>query len=861
MKRIVLFIAGIALLTLAACRRELVQETGGVVGFAVSETIPDLRTKAETAPWSTQAGDYILTASEQWLPLSGADTKASKIYRSADSTPLQGDPIAVWAYNMPAAGSAVSAWLVDGGSPAPVQANYNSSDAKWVSNVIFNSSKRAASYYTRWFAVAPWSAIGGGATVSTLADGQAPVLSYTVPSAVSEQHDLMVATPTTARAIDDKSDIPLEFQHVLTGVRIKTDKESNLTKAVLSGVYNTGTFDLLSGSWEVNTSVTGSFTADLSSASVWDRSDADYDFVKDGGMFMMVPQWLPAGAKLILFFDDGKIVEADISGHEWKMGKLVTYKVAADQMTEAPWSIPLTVEPFETGTTTITIPNGKGYTFKWSIDGGAKQESFSDPIVIDAEQGQKVELYHEGAVRFPHGELEIPGEEEGEYYRFDIGIQFSKPSYVYGNVMSLASETDFASISSCISSQFAFLFANNDKLHMHPEKELLLPATTLAGYCYESMFLNCTSLTSAPALPATTMENGCYQNMFENCTSLISAPDLPATTLAKRCYMGMFYHCDSLISAPDLPATTLAESCYHTMFIRCNSLTKAPDLPATTLARGCYQSMFVDCKSLTETPDLPATIMEPNCYYSMFAGCSALTSFSVLPATTLAEYCYANMFSACTSLIAAPDILATTLAPYCCYFMFYRCTSMTSAPAVLPATTMAESCYQSMFQGCTSLTSAPALPATTLAKTCYRNMFRNCTSLASAPALPATTLAEGCYALMFCECSSLTTPPTMLATTLAPECCIQMFIHCTSLTTAPVLYAEKSEDFCYSGMFNSCKSLKEIECNLLDTSAKECTSRWVDGVAANGTFKKNASSSWSRGFDGIPYSWTIVDIE
>ena len=47
-----------------------------------------------------------------------------------------------------------------------------------------------------------------------------------------------------------------------------------------------------------------------------------------------------------------------------------------------------------------------------------------------------------------------------------------------------------------------------------------LPATTLATYCYQYMFRDCTSLTTAPELPATTLANSCYSNMFRNCTSL-----------------------------------------------------------------------------------------------------------------------------------------------------------------------------------------------------------------------------------------------------------------------------------------------------------------------------------------------------
>ena len=86
------------------------------------------------------------------------------------------------------------------------------------------------------------------------------------------------------------------------------------------------------------------------------------------------------------------------------------------------------------------------------------------------------------------------------------------------------------------------------------------------------MFSGCTSLTAAPALPATTLAGSCYQSMFANCTLLTAAPALPATTLANGCYSYMFSGCTSLTIAPVLPATTLATTCYYAMFRGCASL-------------------------------------------------------------------------------------------------------------------------------------------------------------------------------------------------------------------------------------------------------------------------------------------------
>ena len=225
---------------------------------------------------------------------------------------------------------------------------------------------------------------------------------------------------------------------------------------------------------------------------------------------------------------------------------------------------------------------------------------------------------------------------------------------------------------------------------------------TMASYCYNAMFEDCTSLTQAPELPATMLASSCYDSMFQGCTSLTQAPALPAITLADYCYVNMFQGCTSLTQAPALPATTLASHCYSTMFFSCTALTQAPVLPATTLANSCYYYMFYGCTALTQAPELPATTLENYCYDSMFQGCTSLTQAPELPATTLAIYCYNAMFYNCTSLTQAPELPATTLASHCYNAMFYGCMSLTQIPA-LPAMTLVDYCYNRMFNGCIAL--------------------------------------------------------------------------------------------------------------------------------------------------------------
>ena len=168
-------------------------------------------------------------------------------------------------------------------------------------------------------------------------------------------------------------------------------------------------------------------------------------------------------------------------------------------------------------------------------------------------------------------------------------------------------------------------------------------------YCFNHLFIDCTSLTTPPDLPALELKSGCYDGMFLRCRNLRETPQLPATKLAQFCYGNMFAYCSNLTEAPELPATTIESSCYANMLAG-TSITEAPELPATEMKYGCYSSMFAFCKNLTKAPELPATQLANACYRSMFSGCTSLTTAPELLATQLDEECYMEMFNGCTSL-------------------------------------------------------------------------------------------------------------------------------------------------------------------------------------------------------------------
>ena len=230
---------------------------------------------------------------------------------------------------------------------------------------------------------------------------------------------------------------------------------------------------------------------------------------------------------------------------------------------------------------TISISTDNGVT--WT----GKTSSTSGKILATLNTGEKM------LIKGDNSSYAMSGTTEGSYNYFTSTKQF----VLEGNIMSLINSTNFENLNTLTSERtFYRLFYNCSKLVS--AENLSLPAMTLTRDCYGSMFVSCTSLTTAPALPATALADYCYAGMFHNCSSLTTAPELPATTLANYCYRYMFWQCTSLTTATELPATTLAEGCYKEMFAVCTSLTTAPALPATTLVDNCYNGMFTVCTSL-----------------------------------------------------------------------------------------------------------------------------------------------------------------------------------------------------------------------------------------------------------------------
>ena len=252
---------------------------------------------------------------------------------------------------------------------------------------------------------------------------------------------------------------------------------------------------------------------------------------------------------------------------------------------------PLILEAIEDGT--ITINNPRNLSITWGKDASMASATTSSlaTISIPVSAGDKLRLWGDNPV--------YSGYDGSEYKQYlNTTISGTAPHYVYGDIRSLVSSSNYPNLSSLSAYAFAGLFQGNTNLRSHDYLDLTLGAESVGDGTCQEMFAGCSGLKRAPLLPATTLGTGCYISMFSACTSLTEAPALNAKNLAAECYSGMFRSCTSLVTAPALPATNLAEGCYMNMFDNCKALASAPELKAATLVSGCYAFMFRDCTLL-----------------------------------------------------------------------------------------------------------------------------------------------------------------------------------------------------------------------------------------------------------------------
>jgi hypothetical protein len=222
---------------------------------------------------------------------------------------------------------------------------YSSTTEKWNYNTgeeEYWDPESLADRYS-FFAYAPYGTgtgtSGNGITVSG-SEGTAgtPTLTYTVPTDVTNQPDLMVAVPQK-NLRPSGAPVELAMEHALTSVAFQLAGQADkVTGLAVKGVKTTGTLTI-DGENIVWTGLDGDATTDFSASLNYDTTgagagiyytateDMSTNLIKSNGYLMMIPQELESGAKVVVTYSDGTKKELAFAEETWLAGKKVTYNI------------------------------------------------------------------------------------------------------------------------------------------------------------------------------------------------------------------------------------------------------------------------------------------------------------------------------------------------------------------------------------------------------------------------------------------------------------------------------------------------------------------------------------------------------
>ena len=183
-----------------------------------------------------------------------------------------------------------------------------------------------SSGYLSFFAYAPYNGEGIEIDYDSL---KVPVLSYTVPSTITLQPDLMIAK---AQKDIFREVVPITFSHALACVGVNVSGPNvGIDSIILKGVSVTGSISLDYGGDSIVWSNVGPVTKDnfklglIAGAQATENNDT---VMASDGFLMMIPQQLSDSATLTIYFSgiDPKVIHLkNTSISNWQAGEIYYY--------------------------------------------------------------------------------------------------------------------------------------------------------------------------------------------------------------------------------------------------------------------------------------------------------------------------------------------------------------------------------------------------------------------------------------------------------------------------------------------------------------------------------------------------------
>lgn len=238
---------------------------------------------------------------------------------------------------------------------------------------------------------------------------------------------------------------------------------------------------------------------------------------------------------------------------------------------------------------------------------------------------------------------------------------------------------------------------------------VILNATTLAPYCYRSLFYANRLMTIAPELPANELVEGCYYEMFRGCYALDEIPELPAKRIPKSAYYHLFSQ--TPIKKCSIYAEEIIgdEACAY-IFSGCSGFTETPTFPNLRYVEGrsAFLSAFtrlpfsrIDLNEMFPSLTTEGVANSVSLFESILTSNPTIEEFVALNITKEPERIYFYTLHNCSNLKKI-TLYATELSNLSYYGMCYKCKGLEIAP-ILRAKYVPADAYSYMLQGCSVL--------------------------------------------------------------------------------------------------------------------------------------------------------------
>lgn len=208
----------------------------------------------------------------------------------------------------------------------------------------------------------PYGTGADGNGIVASESGAAPSITYTVPTDVSSQVDLLAASYSGKSA---QGDVRLYFDHILTAIKFKTAsgiQKGKVTRVSLKGVKNSGTYNLIDGEWNTSSSSIADYTQSVNVETT--SGTANTPITDENQIFMMIPQTLPDDALIEIDFTFESGVKWTLSKKikeitpKWTKGSAITYTISNSPLE---WDYTLDINVNGESQNNISIGYGGAY--------------------------------------------------------------------------------------------------------------------------------------------------------------------------------------------------------------------------------------------------------------------------------------------------------------------------------------------------------------------------------------------------------------------------------------------------------------------------------------------------------------------